>query len=100
MNPKRVALLALLTAAFTVISGIALARFGYVALWQLPFESAGTVQLFADLCIAMLLITSWMMRDARTSGVPALPYVVLTVLTGSFGPLGYLLHRELKSRRA
>jgi hypothetical protein len=40
-----------------------------------------------------------MLRDARTSGVPARPYVALTVAAGSFGPLLYLLHREWRRAR-
>jgi hypothetical protein len=99
MSSKRMILLLILTLVFAGISGVAVARFGYLALWRLPLQDAGTVQLFADLLIAMLLVTSWMLRDARTSGVPARPYVALTVAAGSFGPLLYLLHREWRRAR-
>lgn len=40
-----------------------------------------------------------MVRDTRTSGVPAVPYVLLTIATGSLGLLSYLLHVEWRRRR-
>jgi hypothetical protein len=53
-----------------------------------------TVLAVTDLCIALGLVTSWMIRDARARGRSALGYVLLTVTTGSIGPLVYLLRRE------
>ena len=92
-SPRFIALAAVL-AVHSVLSAYALRDFGYVGLWRLPFRDSGTIQLFADLTVAMLLVTVWMVRDARTSRVPIARYLVLTVAAGSFGPLLYLLHRE------
>lgn len=97
MNRRMLLLLALL-AAFQAISGFAVYQHGYLGLWRLIGQDSGTVQLFSDLTVAMLLITSWMGRDSRTSGVPAWPYILLTIAAGSFGPLSYLLHREWVAR--
>ena len=94
-------LVVVLLALFSAVSGYAVWEHGYLALWRLPFAGgSGTLQLFADLFVAMFLVTTWMVRDSRTSGVPALPWIVVTVLTGSFGPLGYLLHRRLRQARS
>ena len=97
-SPRFIALL-VVSIAFAVLSGIAIRDFGYVALWRLPFHDSGTLQLFVDLGIEMVLVTSWMVRDSRTSGVPAMPYLLLALTGGSFGPLGYLLHREWRGGR-
>ena len=39
-----------------------------------------------------------MIGDAKTSGVNPWPFVVLTLAAGAFGPLFYLVAREVKSR--
>jgi hypothetical protein len=51
----------------------------------------------ADLAILALLSCLWMVADSRTSGVPAWPFIVLTIFAGSFGPLLYLIVRTRKS---
>jgi hypothetical protein len=38
-----------------------------------------------------------MVRDARERGLNPWPFVILTVLAGSFGPLLYLVLREVRS---
>ena len=54
----------------------------------------------ADLLIALLLGTVWMWRDARATGVAPLPYALLTLATGSFGLLLYLIRHDATARRA
>ncbi|MCB9738565.1 MAG: DUF2834 domain-containing protein [Deltaproteobacteria bacterium] len=93
-------LLALLSLGFFGISTVAVGEFGYVGLWRLIGQDAGTVQLFADLCVAMTLVTTWLRRDARRRGEPAWPWLLLTVLGGSAGPLGYLGWRALRDGRS
>lgn len=100
VNNKRLAQLFALAIGFSIVSAVAVAQHGYLNLWRLIAQDSGTIQLFCDLTVAMVLITTWMRRDARQSGVPALPYVLLTLAAGSFGPLGYLLHREWRARRS
>ncbi|MGH2348055.1 MAG: DUF2834 domain-containing protein [bacterium] len=45
----------------------------------------------ADLTIALFIGMTWMWQDARAKGLSALPYVVLTIATGSIGLLAYLV---------
>jgi hypothetical protein len=47
-----------------------------------------------DLAIALGVILTWLWRDARSRGSSPLPYVIITMFTGSIGPLLYLLRRK------
>jgi hypothetical protein len=76
-----------------------LALTGYVA-WQhglgffaLVFGNSASALAVCDLTIALTLILVWLVPDARERGVSPLPYVVLTLLLGSAGPLLYLIRR-------
>ena len=40
-----------------------------------------------------------MVGDAKQRGVNPWPFVLVTLVAGSFGPLSYLLLRELRARR-
>jgi len=95
MNPLARILL-LVTVAFAVLTGLALADVGYFGIFEPHFRSWGGAQVFADLVILALLSCSWMIADSRTSGVPAWPFVGLTLAAGSFGILLYLLVRAGK----
>jgi hypothetical protein len=53
-----------------------------------------TVLFVTDLCIALALVASWMVRDARSQGRSVLGYLLLTLTTGSIGPLVYLFRRD------
>ena len=64
------------------------------ALFDLAFANPVTILLCVDLTIALGLIISWMIVDARERGSNPWAYVVLTLLTGSVGPLLYLIRRE------
>jgi len=79
---------------FGALTAAALADVGYWGILAPHFQTLGAGQVLADLVILATLSILWMLGDARTSGVPAWPYVVLTLAAGSFGPLLYLLHRE------
>lgn len=47
-----------------------------------------------DLAIALGVILTWLWRDAKAHGRSPLPYVIITMFTGSIGPLLYLLRRK------
>lgn len=83
--------LALVTLDFAVLSGYAMAAHGYTGIWAHQFANAAGWQVLADLVIVCTLAMAWMLADARRNGRNAWPYVVITVLAGSFGPLLYLL---------
>ncbi|HJU43918.1 MAG TPA: DUF2834 domain-containing protein [Vicinamibacterales bacterium] len=54
---------------------------------------------FLDLAISLLLIMGWMWQDAAARRRNVIPYLVITVLFGSAGPLLYLL-MERKAKTA
>ncbi len=88
------ALLYLLLLVFGVFSTYVLYVHGYIGLWKTGFINLGTMQILADLVIASTLIMFWMVADAPKHGMSAAPYVVLTLVAGSIGPLLYLVRRE------
>jgi hypothetical protein len=55
--------------------------------------NAWNLVLGVDLLISLGLVLTWLWRDAREHGRSPLPYVFVTMLTGSLGPLLYLLRR-------
>ena len=93
-------LLVLVLAAFGALSTVALAQVGYLGLFMPALQSIAGLQLFADLAIALALAIVWMVANARHSGRNPWPWVVATLLLGSFGPLGYLLAGALRGRRS
>ncbi|MEY2669596.1 MAG: hypothetical protein RJA59_2234 [Pseudomonadota bacterium] len=94
----RLAALLLVTALFGALTAVALAQVGILGIFRPHFQSWGPAQVFADLVILAVLACFWMVADGRRSGVPAWPFVVLTLLAGSFGPLLYLVTREFRGR--
>jgi hypothetical protein len=47
--------------------------------------------------ILAVLASIWMVRDARERGLSAWPFILVTLVAGSFGPLLYLLTREIRA---
>ena len=84
-------------AAFSVLSALALMDVGYLGIIEPHFQSWGGGQVFADLVILAVLAVIWMVKDARERGLSVWPFVVITIVAGSFGPLLYLIVRELRS---
>jgi hypothetical protein len=96
MSTRLIALLSVI-AAFGILSAIALMDVGYLGIIEPHFKAWGAGQVFADLVILAVLSIFWMLSDSRTSGINAWPFVVVTLVAGSFGPLFYLVARELKA---
>lgn len=71
---------------------------GYLGIWQAGLANPAALQILADLVICALLIVTWMLQDARQHGRNAWPFVILTLLAGSFGPLLYLLTARSQDR--
>ena len=86
-------LLIVVLAAFGAFSFYAMLEVGYFGIWRAGLQGIGALQILCDLVISCLLVSSWMVIDARRNGRKAWPYVLLTLATGSFGPLFYLLLR-------
>jgi hypothetical protein len=93
MNLRRL-LLGFVLVDFALLTGWSLATHGYVGLFQTLLATPAGIQVFADLVIALSLVLVWMYRDSRARGAAFLPFAVLTLLLGSFGPLAYLFLRE------
>ncbi len=90
MNSKKIAIIAL----FLPLAGVtayALGTVGLIGIFAYHLKSPAGWQVFLDLVVALLLICTWMVIDAKRTGRNVLPYVLLTLAAGSFGPMMYLL---------
>jgi hypothetical protein len=83
--------LSVVLVGFGVLSGLALFNHGYWGIIEPHFKSFGAAQVLADLVIALTLVLTWLVRDAKKTGRNPFGWILLTLATGSFGPLIYLL---------
>lgn len=97
MSPRFV-LLAAVIVGFGILTTLALLEVGYFGIFALHFQSWGGAQVLTDLVIVALMACVWMAKDAKATGRTAWPYIVTTLLAGSFGPLLYLALGELRAR--
>lgn len=79
---------------FGALTAIALWHHGYWGIVAPHFKTFGAGQVLADLVISLTLILVWMWRDAKATGRNIWPWIVMTLVLGSFGPLLYLLTRK------
>jgi hypothetical protein len=93
----RLLVLIVVIGLFGALSAMALMDVGYLGIIEPHFQSWGAGQVFADLVILAVLSIFWMVQDGRARGISPWPYVVLTLVAGSFGVLFYLVARELRS---
>lgn len=93
----RLLILIVVIGLFGVLSTFAMLDVGYFGIIEPHFQTWGGAQVFMDLVILAILGCVWMVADGRTSGVNPWPFVVLTLVAGSFGVLFYLAARELRS---
>ncbi len=100
MMSSRFIALAVVTVGFSVLTALALLDVGYLGILQPHFETWGGAQVLVDLVIVAALACLWMISDARKRGLPAWPFIGLTLVGGSFGPLLYLLVREMRAGQA
>ena len=76
---------------FGAYSAYVVSEVGYIGIFTAVVASPGSMQVGFDLVITCLLISWWMVGDARTAGRNPWPYLLITLVAGSFGPLLYLL---------
>ena len=95
MNVKQLGLEAVLI-GFLGLNAYVIYQYGYIGFLEQALTNAATVAVFVDLTIALSLVLLWMWQDARERGVSTLPYIVLTFVLGSVGPLLYLIRRFSK----
>lgn len=93
----RLILLAAVIAGFAALTAEALMEVGYIDLVAQQLRSWAGAQVLTDLVIVSVLACIWMTSDARERGLSAWPFVAITLVAGSFGPLLYLVVREMRS---
>jgi hypothetical protein len=94
-------LLGIVLAAFGFDTAWAIAHFGFIGVFENLIQADFPTHLvFFDLTIALTMVMVWMWNDARERGVTVWPYLVLTLGTGSIGPLLYLLRRVSARKHA
>jgi Terpene cyclase DEP1 len=82
---------------FTALSIAALWHVGYLGLFTQQFANFGTQQVLADLLIAVSICMYWMWHDAQKTGRNPWPWIALSLVSGSFGPLLYLITSKKKA---
>ena len=94
-------LLGVVLAVFGLENAWALAHYGFIGTWEDLLGAGLPTQLVIfDLLIALSLVMAWMWSDARERGARLWPYLVLTLVFGSVGPLLYLIRRESAHKAA
>lgn len=79
---------------FGALTSVAVWHHGYRGIFETMFQSWAGVQVLVDLVIALVLVLVWMWRDVQVLKRSVWPYVLITLVAGSFGPLLYLLTRK------
>ena len=92
MNLKQ-GLVVLYTVEFVAFTAWALWTQGWSDSWAALVATPMNVQVFVDLVTACSIALVFLWVDARRVGIQPLPYVVLTVFTGSIGLLAYAVRR-------
>jgi hypothetical protein len=73
------------------VTAVALWKEGLAGIFAATVLSYGSMQIFVDLVIALTLVMVWMWRDAKCSGRSIWPWIAITLVAGSFGPLLYFI---------
>lgn len=76
---------------FSLLTAYALYSVGFIGVFRHQASNPGGWQVFVDLAIALTLILCWLVPNAKKTGRNPWPYVIVTLIAGSFGPLFYLL---------
>jgi hypothetical protein len=97
MNTRTLAIIVLIP--FTLLTVYAVAQVGYVGLFEYQLGSPAGWQVLADLVIALMLVLTYLVPEARKAGRNPWPWVVMTLFLGSIGPLLYLALGNRESSR-
>jgi hypothetical protein len=82
---------------FAALTAYAMQQVGYIGIFDYQRHSPAGWQVFADLVIALLLVLSWMVPEAKRAGHNPWPWVVITLFAGSIGPLMYLVFARVEN---
>jgi len=83
--------------ALGAVTAVALWMEGLAGILKAIAQSYGSMQIFTDLMIALTLVMVWMWRDAKNTGRNIWPWIVITLVAGSFGPLLYFITGKEKT---
>lgn len=87
LKANQAPLLLTLTAAFAVLTAAIVAHTGLLGFYRQLLDAPAAWQTRVDITIALGLALTWMWRDARRTGRACWPWVPVTLLLGSVGPL-------------
>lgn len=93
MNTKQI-VLSVLALDFLALTAWVVWEYGYLGTFATILSSWPGVLLSVDLLLAIGMVASWMIVDARKHGLAVWPYLLVTLALGSVGPLAYLVVRE------
>lgn len=88
MNLQKFAVIVLLP--FGALSLYALWQVGYVGLFRYQLAEPAGWQVLSDLVVSLVIVLAYMGPELKRVGRSVAPWVILTLLLGSFGPLVYL----------
>ena len=90
----RKVMLAVAFVSLAVVTALAVAEVGVMGIFSAAVQSWASGQIFLDLVIALGLVLVWLWRDALARGKNPWPWLLATLVVGSFAPLLYLWLRE------
>ena len=88
MNRRALAFILLIP--FSALTVYAVAKVGFIGLFDYHRHSPAGWQVFTDLVIALILVLAWLIPEARRRGANPWPWAIGTLFTGSIAPLLYL----------
>lgn len=87
-------ILLIITIAFSILTALALWQLGPLGIFKHQFENFGGAQVLIDLVIVCSLMLVWIWDDSKKTNRKFWPWLLITLIAGSFGPLLYLLFRK------
>jgi hypothetical protein len=85
---------------FALLSAYAVSQVGYWGIFDYHRHSPAGWQVFADLVIALILVLTWMIPNAKENGRNPWPWVLITLTLGSIGPLAYIAFGKVDDQHA
>ena len=87
MNRRTLSIVLLIP--FLALTAYALWDVGFTGIFEYQLQSSAGWQVFVDLVIALILVLTWLVPQARRDGRNPWPWVVGTLFVGVISPLLY-----------